>query len=74
MTPLESTQNHVENVLEKLEKWFTSEMKLTLVARCPTNPECHLIFTRDDLQAVAMLFIDIEHKRLHHGDERPGGL
>lgn len=35
---------------------FRPEMKLTLVARHPTNPECHVTVTDDDdLDAVARL-------------------
>lgn len=50
-------QHHVEDVLAELEGWVVPEMRLTLAVRHPTNPECNVIFTRDDLEAVAALLL-----------------
>ncbi len=35
-----------------LEKHFVKEARLTLLMRVPGNPECELLFTRDDLDGV----------------------
>lgn len=41
--------------LTKLERYFQPEMKLSLIARMPGNPERELVVTNDDLDDLALL-------------------
>lgn len=52
---LERVRELVASALcDEIAPLFTPDMKLTLVARHPDNPECHLLVTNDaDLPAVA---------------------
>lgn len=45
--------------LYQLKPLFAPEVKLTLIARLPGDPEADIIFTADDLSAVGEL---IEHQ------------
>lgn len=38
--------------LQKLEKLFQPDCRLTLLMRRPGHPECELLFTKDDLGEV----------------------
>lgn len=53
MTKLELTRDTIADALEDLRTdLFSPEMRLTLIARHPTNPECEIVVSSDDLVAV----------------------
>jgi bifunctional pyridoxal-dependent enzyme with beta-cystathionase and maltose regulon repressor activities len=54
-TALSAAHVKIANVLCDLEKLFKPEMRLTFIARHPTNPECHIVVTRDDMGELAKL-------------------
>jgi hypothetical protein len=51
--PNEELALRVAEALDGLKPPFTKEMKMTCVARHPTNPECFVVVTEDDAAAVA---------------------
>jgi hypothetical protein len=53
---LEILRRKVTEVLDELhQQCFTPDMLLTFVARHPSNPECYVMVTADDLAKVAEL-------------------
>lgn len=47
-----SFELELSHELIKLERHFVSGTKLSLIARHPTNPECHLVVTSDELSEL----------------------
>lgn len=66
---LMTLERDVNAKLADIAGHFTPEMRLTLVARHPDNPECYFIFTRDDPAAVAALVAKDKHHRDTARDE-----
>lgn len=59
LTPAQSFELKlaVVNALEWLRPPFTEDMKFTFVARHPSNPECHIVVTDDDIEAVRRVLL-----------------
>ena len=52
MTPLYYVRLKYEEALTRLEYLFKEDIRLTLIARIPDDPEAELVLTKDDLEEV----------------------
>lgn len=69
MNQLEEVRRIIHRHLEEIEVEFAEEMKLTFIARHPTNPECWIVLTNDDLKSLATRLLEESDTPINYGGD-----